>query len=206
MHTPTSRQPTGIRGDRGFKMSVKEHQKAWVKSTGRELPHGWDVHHINLNHNDNSPENLVALPRELHNELHSLRLYPIAWDELIGGLKSRIIGIESKLTGCLETTSERLRLLAAELADEQRNRKTKSVKGRVWRRGYKSKSTGEYTFIRTTIDELERPISDFKHLLSIVKKLESFLWSIEQQSTKDLMTSEALPTKSFHSPARVEKG
>lgn len=36
------------------------------------IPKGYEVHHINLNHNDNSMENLMILPCELHREYHRL--------------------------------------------------------------------------------------------------------------------------------------
>lgn len=31
----------------------------------------WHIHHINMNRNDNSIENLVCIPKKLHEKLHS---------------------------------------------------------------------------------------------------------------------------------------
>lgn len=35
-----------------------------------KIPKGWDVHHLDYNHKNNTPTNLLALPRELHQHLH----------------------------------------------------------------------------------------------------------------------------------------
>lgn len=34
------------------------------------VPASYDIHHIDFNHENNAPENLVALPRDLHERLH----------------------------------------------------------------------------------------------------------------------------------------
>ena len=36
---------------------------------------GKDIHHINLNHNDNKLSNLVAVPKELHKRIHKFFYY-----------------------------------------------------------------------------------------------------------------------------------
>lgn len=38
----------------------------WEKAHGRKLPDGWLIHHLNGNHNDDSPKNLLAIPRKSH--------------------------------------------------------------------------------------------------------------------------------------------
>jgi hypothetical protein len=58
------RNPQHQRADnRGY---VKEHIKVWMETHGREVPQGWQVHHINGNKKDNRPENLVALSNKRH--------------------------------------------------------------------------------------------------------------------------------------------
>lgn len=37
---------------------------------GRKTPPKCDVHHINGNHNDNRPENLIIVPDDMHRWLH----------------------------------------------------------------------------------------------------------------------------------------
>lgn len=37
---------------------------------GITIPDGFDIHHIDFNHDNNNPNNLVMLPRELHKKLH----------------------------------------------------------------------------------------------------------------------------------------
>lgn len=40
------------------------------KAEGRSTPPGCDVHHINGNHEDNRPENLIIVPDSMHEWLH----------------------------------------------------------------------------------------------------------------------------------------
>ena len=39
-----------------------------------KVPIGFDVHHIDLDRSNNAIENLVAIPRKLHNDYHKYRL------------------------------------------------------------------------------------------------------------------------------------
>jgi len=45
---------------------VWEHILVWEETSGRLLPDGWIVHHINGCKNDNRPQNLMAMPRKSH--------------------------------------------------------------------------------------------------------------------------------------------
>ncbi len=45
---------------------VCEHILVWEKATGKSLPKGWVVHHLNGIRGDNRPVNLVALPDKKH--------------------------------------------------------------------------------------------------------------------------------------------
>jgi hypothetical protein len=46
---------------------------------GRKVPKGCDVHHINGNHNDNRPENLLIVTEEMHRWLHTGAKHPNPW-------------------------------------------------------------------------------------------------------------------------------
>lgn len=45
---------------------VFEHIVVWEQATGKALPSGWHIHHLNGVRDDNRPENLVALPSKAH--------------------------------------------------------------------------------------------------------------------------------------------
>ena len=47
-----------------------EHIVNWEKVHGEQVPRGWVIHHLNEQKDDNDPDNLLALPRGLHKELH----------------------------------------------------------------------------------------------------------------------------------------
>ena len=42
------------------------------KETYGQIPHGWVVHHIDQCKTNNDPENLIAMPRLVHDRLHDL--------------------------------------------------------------------------------------------------------------------------------------
>lgn len=46
------------------------HRHVWEQSTGRKLPKGWHVHHIDINSQNNHPDNLEAMPAAAHARLH----------------------------------------------------------------------------------------------------------------------------------------
>lgn len=43
-----------------------EHHVVWEQHSGKPLPKGWVVHHLNGVKDDNRPENLAAMPRNEH--------------------------------------------------------------------------------------------------------------------------------------------
>lgn len=45
---------------------VREHLVVWETHTGKSVPNGWHIHHINGNKSDNRIENLLALPSREH--------------------------------------------------------------------------------------------------------------------------------------------
>lgn len=46
------------------------YRKFYEKETGKKVPEWFEIHHIDENRNNNSIENLVAIPFELHNKIH----------------------------------------------------------------------------------------------------------------------------------------
>ena len=46
------------------------YKKDYEEYYGMRIPNDWEVHHINYNHTDNSLDNLIALPADLHKQLH----------------------------------------------------------------------------------------------------------------------------------------
>jgi len=48
------------------------HRKNYVDRYGR-IPRGWVVHHIDNNHLNNNPVNLIALPNSVHRIVHAIR-------------------------------------------------------------------------------------------------------------------------------------
>ena len=42
----------------------------YVKKTGRKVPVGFEIHHIDFNRENNDISNLVALPKKVHRDYH----------------------------------------------------------------------------------------------------------------------------------------
>lgn len=47
------------------------HRRVVELQSGKKIPKGYEVHHINRNKTDNRPENLQTLSKEEHREIHS---------------------------------------------------------------------------------------------------------------------------------------
>ena len=45
---------------------IKYYRKQYEELCNIKIPKGYEIHHINLNHEDNRIENLVMLPKKLH--------------------------------------------------------------------------------------------------------------------------------------------
>lgn len=59
--------------DMGYALTIDGklvHREVCKLHHGR-FPRQWVVHHIDFNIENNSPENLIALPRKLHDHIHS---------------------------------------------------------------------------------------------------------------------------------------
>lgn len=55
-----------------FKSSAKQSYRTICEiREERKTPRNCDVHHINGNHFDNRPENLIIIPRDMHCWLHN---------------------------------------------------------------------------------------------------------------------------------------
>ncbi len=58
-----------------FKMAkqrstAKIYKRIYEKETGTEIPKWWHIHHIDIDPTNNDIENLVALPNEIHQQVH----------------------------------------------------------------------------------------------------------------------------------------
>lgn len=49
---------------------IKNYRKKYERFYGEEIPEGYDVHHLDMNRNNNSIVNLVAVPKEVHRRYH----------------------------------------------------------------------------------------------------------------------------------------
>lgn len=47
------------------------YRKIYEEQTNEPIPENWEVHHIDLNRENNDIKNLVAMPKEMHIEFHS---------------------------------------------------------------------------------------------------------------------------------------
>ncbi len=54
---------------------VYEHREVYKRVYGK-IQGGWEVHHVDHNHSNNVPENLVALPISIHKFIHTRRVSP----------------------------------------------------------------------------------------------------------------------------------
>lgn len=55
------------------------YRKFYEKELGLILPRGFDVHHIDQNRNNNFLENLVAIPKEIHQGYHKTHRNVLVW-------------------------------------------------------------------------------------------------------------------------------
>lgn len=51
---------------------MEDYREKYEKHCLIKIPKDFDIHHIDLNHNNNYIMNLVMLPKELHNKYHQL--------------------------------------------------------------------------------------------------------------------------------------
>lgn len=56
---------------------IKNYRKIFEQNVCN-IPKGWDIHHINLNHQDNEIKNLIAIPKKMHTEFHNLSYHVLA--------------------------------------------------------------------------------------------------------------------------------
>lgn len=70
--------------------SNENYRKIYAEATGCEVPKNFDVHHIDFNRQNNDIQNLVALPKELHQRYHESLLYIHSPVKLITKVQSSI--------------------------------------------------------------------------------------------------------------------
>jgi len=51
---------------------MEDYRKIYKEKYNIDFSDKYDVHHLNLNHNDNEIDNLLLLPKELHHSYHEL--------------------------------------------------------------------------------------------------------------------------------------
>lgn len=57
---------------------MTRHRQVWRKHTGLIIPKGWHVHHLDGDHRNNSPENLICVSAWVHWCIHFLQGDPVA--------------------------------------------------------------------------------------------------------------------------------
>lgn len=80
----------------------------YQEATNRELPKDFDIHHINLDPEDNNILNLLALPRKVHQDYH--RIYTdVTWLDPVG-TKYFVPSIKDFYihTGCIDLALQNL--------------------------------------------------------------------------------------------------
>ena len=68
---------------------AENYRRKFEKYYGIKIPKGYDIHHIDLNHENNDISNLLLLPRELHSQYHNA-LYDCRFGDI--KLVTKIIG------------------------------------------------------------------------------------------------------------------
>ena len=48
---------------------MSKYRKKYIKHHG-EIPEGYEVHHIDMDHENNDIDNLMAIPRDIHVDIH----------------------------------------------------------------------------------------------------------------------------------------
>lgn len=52
--------------------SKKNYRKFYEEIIGYKIPKGFDIHHLDYDNNNNKFDNLLMLPKKLHNKFHKL--------------------------------------------------------------------------------------------------------------------------------------
>lgn len=84
------------------------YRKLFSNHYGIEIPKKYDIHHIDLNHENNSIENLMILPAALHKRYHFLknivtsRQFPVQISGSSMGSKSYYLDASKKFIETLE--------------------------------------------------------------------------------------------------------
>lgn len=56
-------------------MSSIDYRKIYFDSTGVEIPKNYEIHHIDFDRSNNTIQNLVALPTDIHRLYHQLEMW-----------------------------------------------------------------------------------------------------------------------------------
>ena len=51
---------------------MENYKKLYEKLTNKKVPLWFDIHHIDMNRQNNNIENLIAIPKQLHKDLHKI--------------------------------------------------------------------------------------------------------------------------------------
>lgn len=84
------------------------YRKLYERHYGIKIPPDYDIHHINFNHEDNRVENLILLPKKLHQRIHKCFMHNgcIRTDELFMFKCCANQLVDSMLSSALQEASE----------------------------------------------------------------------------------------------------
>lgn len=106
------------------------HQLVWRQFHG-EVPKGYDVHHDNLDANDNRPENLILMTHSKHMELH-MRIRHKQKDFKYQAKKCVQLDKDGKLIKEWESVRDAMRFYGTNVNNCLRG-KSKTAYGFIWR-------------------------------------------------------------------------
>ena len=75
---------------------MKKVSEKLKRSFGVPLPKGWEHHHLNEDHSDDRVENLVALPKEIHDVIPTLEYEARFWQGRLARFQEALIDLSRR--------------------------------------------------------------------------------------------------------------